>query len=208
MAKKPNKSNLLKHMAVNIDLVKQLREETGISLADCKKALEESEGQMDKAKEYLKKRGQAVAAKKTERAVGAGIIDTYVHASGKLGVMLEINCETDFVARGEDFKTLAHEICLQIAAMKPMYVREEDIPEEIIGKERTAIEEAAKEMNKPADIIEGIIKGKIEKYKKDICLVDQLWMKDDAKTMQVLINEYIAKTGENIVVKRFVIYEF
>jgi elongation factor Ts len=208
MVKKLNKSNLLKHMAVNIDLVKQLREETGISLADCKKALEESEGQMDKAKEYLKKRGQAVAAKKTERAVGAGIIDTYVHASGKLGVMLEINCETDFVARGEDFKTLAHEICLQIAAMKPMYVREEDIPEEIIGKERATIEEAAKEMNKPADIVEGIIKGKIEKYKKDICLVDQLWMKDDAKTMQVLINEYIAKTGENIVVKRFVIYEF
>ena len=208
MVKKLNKSNLLKHMAVNIDLVKQLREETGISLADCKKALEESEGQMDKAKEYLKKRGQAVAAKKTERAVGAGIIDTYIHSSGRLGVMLEINCETDFVARGEDFKTLAHEVCLQIAAMKPMYVREEDIPEEIIGKERALIEETVKEMNKPADITEGIIKGKIEKYKKDICLVDQLWMKDDTKTMQVLINEYIAKTGENIVVKRFVIYEF
>jgi elongation factor Ts len=208
MVKKLNKSNLLKHMAVNIDLVKQLREETGISLADCKKALEESEGQMDKAKEYLKKRGQAVAAKKTERAVGAGIIDTYIHSSGRLGVMLEINCETDFVARGEDFKTLAHEVCLQIAAMKPMYVKEEDIPEEIIGKERALIEETVKEMNKPADIVEGIIKGKIEKYKKDICLVDQLWMKDDTKTMQVLINEYIAKTGENIVVKRFVIYEF
>jgi len=208
MVKKPNKSNLLKHMAVNIDLVKQLREETGISLADCKKALEESEGQMDKAKEYLKKRGQAVAAKKTERAVGAGIIDTYIHSSGKLGVMLEINCETDFVARGDDFKTLAHEICLQIAAMKPMYVKESDIPEEIIGKERALIEETVKEMNKPADIIEGIIKGKIEKYKKDICLIDQLWMKDDTKTMQVLINEYIAKTGENIVIKRFVIYEF
>ena len=208
MVKKPNESNLLKHMAVNIDLVKQLREETGISLADCKKALEESEGQMDKAKEYLKKRGQAVAAKKTERAVGAGIIDTYIHSSGKLGVMLEINCETDFVARGDDFKTLAHEICLQIAAMKPMYVKESDIPEEIIGKERALIEETVKEMNKPADIIEGIIKGKIEKYKKDICLIDQLWMKDDTKTMQVLINEYIAKTGENIVIKRFVIYEF
>ena len=208
MVKKPNKSNLLKHMAVNIDLVKQLREETGISLADCKKALEESEGQMDKAKEYLKKRGQAVAAKKTERAVGAGIIDTYIHSSGRLGVMLEINCETDFVARGDDFKTLAHELCLQIAAMKPMYVKESDIPEEIIGKERALIEETVKEMNKPADIVEGIVKGKIEKYKKDICLVDQLWMKDDTKTIQVLINEYIAKTGENIVVKRFVIYEF
>lgn len=195
-------------MVVNIDLVKQLREETGISLAECKKALEESEGQIDKAKEYLKKRGQAVAAKKVDRAVGSGAIETYVHSSGRLGVMLEINCETDFVARGEDFKTLAHEICLQIASMKPSYVREEDIPEEIIGKERATIEETVKEMNKPTEMVEGIIKGKLDKIKKDICLVNQLWIKDDTKTMQVLINEYIAKTGENIVVKRFVIYEF
>jgi len=208
MAKKPNKSNLLKHMTVNIDLVKQLREETGISLADCKKALEESEGQMDKAKEYLKKRGQAVAAKKTDRAVGSGIIDTYVHSSGRLGVMLEINCETDFVARGEDFKSLSHEICLQIAAMRPMYVREEDIPEEVLNKERMEIEEQIKEMKKPTEIAEGIIKGKLDKFKKDYCLVNQLWVKDDTKTMQVLINEYIAKTGENIIVKRFVVYEF
>ena len=195
-------------MVVNIDLVKQLREETGISLAECKKALEESEGQIDKAKEYLKKRGQAVAAKKVDRAVGSGTIETYVHSSGRLGVMLEINCETDFVARGEDFKTLAHEICLQIAGMRPSYVKEEEIPEDIIGKEKAMIEEQAKEMNKPAEIVEGIIKGKLEKFKKDICLVNQLWIKDDTKTIQVLINEYIAKTGENIVVKRFVIYEF
>jgi elongation factor Ts len=165
-------------MAVNIDLVKQLREETGISLADCKKALEESEGQMDKAKEYLEKRGQAVAAKKIDRVANNGIIETYVHSSGRLGVMLEINCETDFVARGEDFKSLAHEICLQIVAMKPLYVRSEEIPE-------------------------GVTEDK-----KDICLVDQLWMKDDTKTIQVLINDRIAKTGENIVIKRFVIYEF
>lgn len=195
-------------MSVNIDLVKQLREETGISLADCKKALEESEGQIDKAKEYLKKRGQAVAAKKTERAVGAGIVDTYVHSSGRLGVMIEINCETDFVARGEDFKNLAHEVCLQIAGMRPMYVREEDIPAEILDKERNAVEDQVKGMNKPADIVEGIIKGKLDKFKKDVCLVNQLWIKDDTKTIQVLINEYIAKTGENIVVKRFTVYEF
>lgn len=165
-------------MAVNIDLVKQLREETGISLADCKKALEESEGQMEQAKEYLKKRGQDVAAKKTDRAVNAGIIDTYVHSSGRVGVMLEINCETDFVARGDDFKNLAHEICLQIAAMRPVCVRKEEIPAGTEGSEA------------------------------EVCLVDQSWMKDPAKTIQVLINETIAKTGENIVVKRFVIYEF
>ena len=165
-------------MAVNIDLVKQLREETGISLADCKNALEESEGQMDKAKEYLEKRGQAVAAKKVDRAVNNGIIETYVHSSGRIGVMLEINCETDFVARGEDFKSLAHEICLHIVAMRPLYVRGEEIPA-------------------------GVTEDKTE-----ICLMDQPWVKDGTKTIQVLINERIAKTGENIVVKRFVIYEF
>lgn len=193
---------------VNIDLVKQLREETGISLGDCKKALEESNGDINSAKEYLKKRGQAVAAKKTERAVGSGIIDTYVHSNKRTGVILEINCETDFVARGDDFQNLAHEICLQIAAMKPLYVKEEDVSEDILNKLKAEYEEQAKEMNKPAEIVEGIISGKLEKFKKESCLVNQLWMKDDTKTMQTLINETIAKTGENIVVKRFALYEF
>lgn len=193
---------------VNIDLVKQLREETEISLAECRKALEESQGDIAKAKEYLKKRGQVVAAKKTERAVGNGIIDTYVHSNKRMGVMLEINCETDFVARSDDFKNLAHEICLQIASMRPLYVREEEIPEEILNKEKSSYEEQAKSMNKPAEIVEGIIKGKLEKFKKDFCLVNQLWIKDDTKTIQSFINEVIAKTGENIVVKRFITYEF
>jgi elongation factor Ts len=193
---------------VNIDLVKQLREETEISLAECRKALEESQGNIAEAKEYLKKRGQAVAAKKTERAVGNGIIDTYVHSNKRMGVMLEINCETDFVARSDDFKNLAHEICLQIASMRPLYVREEEIPEEVLNKEKSLYEEQAKSMNKPAEIVEGIIKGKLEKFKKDFCLVNQLWIKDDTKTIQSFINEVIAKTGENIVVKRFITYEF
>jgi len=193
---------------VNIDLVKQLREETEISLAECRKALEESQGNIAEAKEYLKKRGQAVAAKKTERAVGNGIIDTYVHSNKRMGVMLEINCETDFVARSDDFKNLAHEICLQIASMRPLYVREEEIPEEVLNKEKSLYEVQAKSMNKPAEIVEGIIKGKLEKFKKDFCLVNQLWIKDDTKTIQSFINEVIAKTGENIVVKRFITYEF
>lgn len=195
-------------MAVEIETIKQLREETGISLGDCKKALEESNGDISLAKEYLKKRGAAVAQKKTEREVGAGIIDSYIHLNKRLGVLLEINCETDFVARGEDFQNLAHEICLQIASMKPMYLREEEVPENILEKEKEIIAEQVKELNKPAEIAEGIIKGKLEKYKKDVCLLDQLWVKDDSKTIQSLINEYIAKTGENIIVKRFVIYEF
>jgi len=193
---------------INIDLVKQLREETGISLGDCKKALEESNSDLNLAKEYLKKRGQAIAAKKTERAVGSGIVETYVHSNKRLGVMLEINCETDFVARGEDFQSLAHEICLQIAGMRPTYVKEADVSEDDLNKLKAEYEEQAKSMNKPAEIVEGIIKGKLEKFKKDSCLVNQLWIKDDTKTIQVLINETIAKTGENIVVKRFVLYEF
>jgi len=195
-------------MAVDIELVKKLREDTGISLGDCKKALEESQGDMDKAKEFLRKRGQAVAAKKTDRAVGSGIIETYVHSNKRAGVMIEINCETDFVARSEDFINLAHEICLQIVSMKPLYVKEADIPEEILNKEKAFVEEQSKGMNKPAEIMEGIIKGRMDKFKKEICLVDQLWIKDDSKTIQMLINDCIAKLGENIVVKRFVMYEF
>jgi len=195
-------------MAVEIETIKQLREETGISLGDCKKALEESNGDISLAKEYLKKRGAAVAQKKNEREVGAGIIDSYVHLNKRLGVLLEINCETDFVARGEDFQNLSHEICLQIASMKPMYLKEEEVPEDVLEKEKEIIAEQVRELNKPSEIAEGIIKGKLEKYKKDVCLLDQLWVKDDSKTIQSLINEYIAKTGENIIVKRFVVYEF
>jgi len=189
-------------MTINIDLVKQLREETGISLGDCKKALESSNGDMAGAKEYLKKRGQDVAAKKTEREVGAGIVDVYVHSNKRLGVMLELNCETDFVARSEDFQNLAHEICLQIAAIRPVYVREEEVTEATLNDEKTRINE------QEPGISEEVINIKLEEYKKSICLLSQPWMKDGEKTMQVMINECIAKTGENIVVKRFVIYEF
>jgi len=194
-------------MVVEIETIKKLREETGISLSDCKKALEESNGDISLAKEYLKKRGAAVALKKTEREASAGIIDSYIHSNKRLGVLLEINCETDFVARGEEFQNLAHEVCLQIASMKPMYLKEEEIPQSVLEKEKEIITEQVKEMNKPAEVLEGIIKGKLEKYKKEVCLLDQLWIKDDSKTIQSLINEYIAKIGENIIVKRFVIYE-
>lgn len=192
---------------VEIETIKKLREETGISLGDCKKALEESNGDISLAKEYLKKRGAAVALKKTEREASAGIIDSYIHSNKRLGVLLEINCETDFVARGEEFQNLAHEVCLQIASMKPIYLKEEEIPQSVLEKEKEIITEQVKEMNKPAEVLEGIIKGKLEKYKKEVCLLDQLWIKDDSKTIQSLINEYIAKIGENIIVKRFVIYE-
>jgi len=192
----------------DLELVKKLREETGISLGDCKKALEESGNDIEKAKEYLKKRGQAVAQKKADREAGSGIIDTYIHSTKRVGVMIELACETDFVARGEDFNTLAHEICLQIASMRPQFVREEEIPEERIAKEKEIYEAQTAELNKPKEMVEGIVNGKLEKLKKEICLLSQPWVKDNTKNIQTLINDYIAKTGENIILRRFVMYEF
>lgn len=192
----------------DLDLLKKLREETLISFAECKKALEESNNDFEKAKEILKKRGAAVALKKADREAGVGIVHTYVHSNKKLGVMIHLACETDFVSRSEDFENLAHEICLQIASMGPVYVKEDEIPEQDL-KEKTEIFTAqAAEMGKSAEITEGIVNGKLEKFKKEACLVSQPWIKDDNKTVKDLINEYIAKVGENILVKKFVIYEF
>ncbi|MFA5013573.1 MAG: elongation factor Ts [Candidatus Paceibacterota bacterium] len=193
----------------DIELIKKLREETGISLGDCRKALDEALGDLEKAKELLVKRGQAIAQKKAERETGgAGIIDTYVHSNKKMGVMLQLVCETDFVARSDDFQNLAHEICLQIVSMKPLYVKEDEIPEEDLRKQKEIFESQAKELNKPQDITDGIVKGKLEKFAKEFCLLSQPWIKDDKRTIKELINDYIAKIGENIAVKKFVIYEF
>jgi elongation factor Ts len=192
----------------DLELVKKLREETCISLGDCKKALEEADGDLEKAREILKKRGAAVAAKKAEREAGMGIVEAYVHSNKKLGVMLQLACETDFVSLSADFQNLAHEICLQIASMRPAYVKEEEIPEDVL-KEITEIYTAqTKDLGKSPEISEGIVNGKLEKFKKESCLMSQPWVKDDSKMMKDLINEYIGKVGENILVKKFVIYEF
>lgn len=192
---------------VSIELIKQLREETDISLAECKKALEESNGDIEKAKEILKKKGESVAAKKSEREVNAGLIDAYIHAGGQVGVLIKVLCETDFVARGDLFKELIHELLLQIASMSPTYVSEEDIEEEVIEKEIEIYKEQLVNDNKPDDIKENIIKGKLDKFKKEVCLLSQPWVKDNSMTVQDLINDYIAKLGENIKVKEFVRYE-
>ena len=192
---------------VSIELIKQLRQETDISLAECKKALEETNGDIEEAKEWLKKRGQAPANKKSERDVSAGIIDAYIHGDGSVGVMIELLCETDFVSRGDGFKELSHELLLQIASMKPTYIKAEDINEEIIAKEKEIFLEQMKDENKPEEIKDKIIEGKIEKFKKESCLLSQPWVKDDSRSVQDLINDYIAKMGENIVVKNFVRYE-
>jgi len=192
---------------ISIELIKQLRQETDISLAACKKALEESNGDIEKAKEILKKKGQSVAAKKCDREVGAGAIDAYIHAGGQVGVLIEVLCETDFVARGDAFKELIHELLLQIASMSPKYVSEEEVENDILEKEKEIYREQLINDNKPEEIKENIIKGKLEKFKKECCLLSQPWIKDNSMTIQDLINDYIAKLGENIRVKKFTRYE-
>lgn len=191
----------------NLDLVKQLREETGVSLMECKKAIEEAGGDIETAKDLLRKKGQAMAAKRLGRDVGEGIITSYIHPNQKIGVLLDIRCESDFVARSDDFQNLAREICLQIAAMKPLFIQEEDVPEANIEKEKEIFMEQFATSDKPKEVIEKIIEGKINSYKKDVCLLSQEWVKDTSKTIESLVKEVIAKLGENIVIKGFTRYE-
>lgn len=191
----------------SIETLKKLRSETGVSLSECKKALDESSGDIDKAKEILRKKGKDLAGKKSSRETGQGIIEAYVHANGKVGVLLGIRAETDFVAKSDDFKKLAHEICLQIAAMAPLYVKEEDISEGFLKKEEEIYKAQFNDSDKPKEVIDNIIKGKLEKRKKEISLLSQVWVKDSSKTIKDLVEEKIAKLGENIAVEKFIRYE-
>lgn len=191
----------------SIEKVKQLREETGVSIAECKKALEEAKGNIEKAKETLRKWGMELAGKKSDREAKEGIIESYLHPNKKLGVLLDIRSESDFVAKSSEFQNLAHEICLQIAAMKPLYIKAEDISREFLQGEKKIYREQFKKSGKPQKIVDGIIDGKLKKYKKETSLLSQSWVKDENKTIQNLINEYIAKFGENIIIKKFIRYE-
>ncbi len=191
----------------NIDQIKRLREETGVSVVECKKALSKANGDLEKAKELLRTWGKDFAAKKVEREAKQGIITSYVHPNLKIGVLLDIRCESDFVAKSDNFKKLSHEVCMQIAAMKPLYLKEEDIPEEILSGEKKIYQEQFKDSGKPQKIINNIIEGKLKKYREEISLLSQPWIKDDTKTIKDLIAEYIAKTGENIEIKKFTRYE-
>lgn len=192
---------------VSIDQLKQLREETGISITECQKALEESNGDLEKAKEILRKWGKDLAQKKSEREARQGIIESYIHPNKKIGVILDLRCETDFVAKSQDFKNLAHDLVLHIAAMSPFYINLEDIPEEVIVREREIYREQFLKSGKPQKIIDQIIEGKLKTYKEEIILLSQPFVKDQDKTVGDLVQEYIAKLGENIVVKKFVRYE-
>ena len=192
---------------VSIEKIKQLRQETLVSLAECKKALEQSKGDIEKAKEILRKWGKELANKKSSREAETGIIESYIHQNKKVGVLLDIRCESDFVAKSEDFKQLAREICLQIAAAKPLFIREENIPKEFLEKEKRISIEQFENSGKPQNIIQNIVEGKIKKYKEEILLLEQSWIKDDKKKIKDLITEQIAKLGENIIVKQFTRYE-
>lgn len=191
----------------SIDQIKKLRKVTGASIIECKKALGEARGDIELAKEILRKWGRDFAGKKTERETKEGIIEGYIHPNKKIGVLIEIHCESDFVANCEDFKKLAHEICLQIAAMNPLFLKEGDVPDEFLARERKIYWEQLKDSGKPKKIIDEIVEGKLKKYKEKISLLSQPWIRDETKKIQELINEYIARLGENIIIKRFIRYQ-
>ncbi|MEJ5227976.1 translation elongation factor Ts [Thermodesulfovibrio sp.] len=192
-------------MAVTSQMVKELREKTGAGMMECKKALEQANGDFNKAIEYLRQKGLATAQKKAGRSATEGIIASYIHMD-KIGVMLELNCETDFVARNEEFKQLAKDIAMHIAAANPQYVSKEDIPQEVIEKEKE-IYKAQITGNKPPQVVEKIIEGKLEKFFEEMCLLNQPFIREPEKKIGDLITEKIAKFGENIVVRRFVRFQ-
>ena len=187
---------------ITAKMVSDLRERTGAGMMDCKKALVESGGDFAKAEEYLRKKGIASAAKKAGRVAAEGLIGCYVH-NGKIGVLVEVNCETDFVARNEAFQNLVKDIAMHIAASNPLYVRREEVPAEVIEKEKEIERHKLKEQGKPDAMIEKILEGKIGKYFEQVCLLDQPWFKEDKKKVSEILTEQIAKIGENITVRRF-----
>ncbi len=188
---------------VSIELIKELRKRTAAGFSDCKKALEEAGGDIEKAIDILRKRGLAIAAKRASKATSEGIVAAYVHSNKKIGVLVEVNCETDFVARTDEFQQFAHDVAMQIAATSPIAVRREEVPQEVLEREKKLYEEQLREQGKPEHIIPKIIEGKLEKFYKENVLLEQEFIKNPDVTIQDLLNELIAKTGEKIVIKRF-----
>ena len=194
-------------MEVTATLIKDLRERTGAGMSDCKKALVEVGGDMDKAIDYLRAKGLAKAAKKAGREATEGAVVSYIHGGGRIGVLVEINCETDFVARNEDFQAFAREVALQIAAMNPQFVRKDEVDQAVVEKEREVLLAKAKESGKPEQVVQKMVDGQISKFLKEICLLDQPFVKDPDKTIDQVQQELIAKIGENIKIRRFVRFE-
>ena len=194
-------------MTISAGLVKELRERTGIGMMECKKALEESNGDIEKAITVLRKKGHARAKDKMDRQAKEGAIGSYIHLNGKIGVLVEVNCESDFVARNEEFQELIKNIAMHIAAANPKYISSEDVPQEVLEEEKDIIREQFKDSGKPSEIVEKIVQGKLSKYFQEACLLDQPYIKEDKMAVKELVTSFIAKVGENVVISRFARFE-
>ncbi|ABI68201.1 translation elongation factor Ts [Syntrophomonas wolfei] len=192
---------------ITAEMVKELRERTGAGMMDCKRALVETNGDIEKAIDELRTKGLAKAAKKAGRVASEGVVTSYIHGGGRIGVLVEVNCETDFVAKTNDFKQLAYDIAMQIAASNPEYLNREEVPQEVINREKEILKAQALEEGKPEKVIEKMVEGRVEKFFKERCLLEQAFIKDLDKSVQELINENIARMGENITIRRFARYE-
>ncbi len=192
---------------ITASMVKNLRTRTGAGMMNCKKALSEADGDMDKAVDILREKGLSQAAKKAGRIAAEGVVASYIHGGGRIGVLVEVNCETDFVAQNEGFKTLVKDIAMQIAASAPTYLKREEVPEDVLEHERSVLREQALNEGKPEKIVDRMIDGRIEKFYKENCLLEQAFVKDSDKSVQDVITETIAKLGENISVRRFTRYQ-
>jgi elongation factor Ts len=194
-------------MAITTEQIKELREVTGAGILDCRTALQKADGDFNKAVDVLREKGLATAAKRSDRDASEGTVELYSHGNGRVGVMVEVNCETDFVARSEAFRDFAHEIALQIAASSPAYIREEDIPEDVLEHEREIARARAKEEGKPEAVIDRIVEGRLGKFKDEACLLRQTYIRDDDITVEQLLMQNVASIGENIVIRRFARWE-
>ncbi len=194
-------------MHIDAKVVKSLREKTGAGMMDCKKALQEAEGNLEKAVDLLREKGLSAAAKRADRAANQGIVDSYIHLGGRIGVLVEVNCETDFVARNEEFREFVRNLCLQVAATNPSYLSKDDVPESILEKERQIIKTQALNDGKPEKVVDKIVEGRLEKYYSENCLLEQAYVKDEDITVGELQTNLIAKIGENIIVRRYCRFE-
>jgi elongation factor Ts len=194
-------------MSISAALVKELRERTGAGMMDCKKALVETNGDMEKAIDFLREKGLAAAAKKAGRIAAEGVVEAYIHAGGKLGVLLEVNCETDFVAKNEEFRTFVRDVAMHIAAAKPLYLNREEVPAEVLEHEKEILRAQALNEGKPANIVDKMVEGRVQKFYKENCLLEQAFVKDPDKTIETLVKEKIATIGENISIRRFIRWE-
>ncbi len=188
---------------ISSDRVKALRDRTGAGMMDCKKALSEAGGDLEKAIDILRKKGAATAEKRADRATNQGVVEAYIHAGGRIGSIVEVNCETDFVAKTDDFRSIARDVAMQIAAMNPLYIQREDVPVEVVDREMEIYRTQARNEKKPDNIVDRMAAGKLEKYYQDFCLLEQTFIKDSGKTIKDLVLEVTSKTGEKVTIRRF-----